>query len=70
MSNREIKEKIARLKKEKNAVILAHYYVDGEVQAIADFVGDSYYLAERLQQYRKMQFYSVEFHSWEKVQRF
>ena len=47
MSNREIKEKIARLKKEKNAVILAHYYVDGEVQAIADFVGDSYYLAEK-----------------------
>ena len=38
MSNREIKEKIARLKKEKNAVILAHYYLDGEVQAIADFV--------------------------------
>ena len=27
MSNKEIKEKIARLKKEKNAVILAHYYV-------------------------------------------
>ena len=47
MSNKEIKEKIARLKKEKNAVILAHYYVDGEVQAIADFVGDSYYLAEK-----------------------
>lgn len=37
---------IARLKKEKDAVILAHYYVDGEVQAIADYVGDSYYLAE------------------------
>ena len=47
MSNEEIKAKIARLKKEKNAVILAHYYVDGEVQAIADFVGDSYYLAEK-----------------------
>ena len=47
MSNKEIKEKIARMKKEKNAVILAHYYVDGEVQEIADFVGDSYYLAEK-----------------------
>ena len=70
MSNKEIKEKIARLKNEKNAVILAHYYVDGEVQAIADFVGDSYYLAERLQQYLKMQFCSVEFHLWEKVQKF
>lgn len=39
-------EEIKRLKKEKNAVILAHYYVDGEVQAIADYVGDSYYLSK------------------------
>ena len=42
----EKKAEIARLKQEKNAVILAHYYVDGEVQEIADYVGDSYYLAE------------------------
>lgn len=42
----EMKEKIEALKKEKDAVILAHYYVDGEVQEIADYVGDSYYLAE------------------------
>lgn len=40
------KKKIAELKKEKDAVILAHYYVDGEIQEIADYVGDSYYLAE------------------------
>ena len=39
-------EEIKKLKKEKNAVILAHYYVDGEVQAIADYVGDSYYLSK------------------------
>ena len=39
-------EEIQKLKKEKNAVILAHYYVDGEVQAIADYVGDSYYLSK------------------------
>lgn len=39
-------EEIKQLKKEKNAVILAHYYVDGEVQAIADYVGDSYYLSK------------------------
>lgn len=37
---------IQKLKKEKNAVILAHYYVEGEVQQIADYVGDSYYLAK------------------------
>lgn len=43
----ELKKQILCLKKEKNAVILAHYYVDGEVQEIADFVGDSYFLAEK-----------------------
>ena len=37
---------IERLKKEKKAVILAHYYVSGEVQAVADYVGDSFYLAK------------------------
>ena len=37
---------IEKLKKEKNAVILAHYYVPDDVQAIADYVGDSYYLAK------------------------
>ncbi len=40
-------EKIDRLKKEKDAVILAHYYVDGAVQEAADFVGDSYALAKK-----------------------
>lgn len=41
-----IKEEIKKLKKEKDFVILAHYYVDGAVQEIADIVGDSYYLAK------------------------
>lgn len=40
-----IKE-IEKIKKEKNAVILAHYYVSAEVQALADYVGDSFYLAK------------------------
>lgn len=41
-----MKNIIAQLKKEKNAVILAHYYVPAEVQEIADYVGDSFYLAK------------------------
>ena len=41
-----MKEKIEDLKKQKNAVILAHYYAPAEAQEIADYVGDSYYLAK------------------------
>ncbi|MEE0692565.1 MAG: quinolinate synthase NadA [Lachnospiraceae bacterium] len=41
-----VTEEIRRLKNEKNAVILAHYYVPDEVQAIADHIGDSYYLSK------------------------
>ena len=41
-----MKEKIERLKKEKNAVILTHYYAPAEAQEVADYVGDSFYLAK------------------------
>jgi quinolinate synthase len=49
MENRdaEIVERISTLKKRRNAVILAHNYQLGEVQDIADFVGDSLYLSQR-----------------------
>lgn len=42
-----MKEDILQLKKDKNAIILAHYYVDGDVQDVADFVGDSFALAKK-----------------------
>lgn len=41
-----VKEEIQSLKREKNAIILAHYYVPGEVQEIADYIGDSFYLSK------------------------
>lgn len=45
--NRALVDEILTLKKEKNAVVLAHYYVDGAVQDVADYVGDSLALARK-----------------------
>lgn len=42
-----LKAEILRLKNDKKAVILAHYYVDGAIQDIADYVGDSLALAQK-----------------------
>lgn len=46
MNKVEITSEIKRLRAEKNALILAHYYTEGEIQDVADFVGDSLALAQ------------------------
>lgn len=47
---KELREEIALLKKEKNALIMAHYYQRDEIQEIADFIGDSLALARKAAQ--------------------
>ena len=46
----DLKEEIRRLCKEKDAVILAHYYTTGDIQEVADFIGDSLALARKAAQ--------------------
>lgn len=48
--NRELKERLIQLKKERNAIILAHYYQRDEIQEVADFRGDSFLLAQKAAQ--------------------
>ena len=47
MTTEQMASEIEKLKKEKNAVIMAHYYVYDEVQDAADFVGDSFFLSRK-----------------------
>ncbi len=50
VTEKTIIDEINELRKKKNAVILAHYYQRGEIQDIADFIGDSLELARKAQE--------------------
>jgi len=45
--NAELRERLMQLKKERNAIILAHFYQRPEIQEVADFIGDSFGLAQK-----------------------
>ncbi|MCR4675119.1 MAG: quinolinate synthase NadA [Lachnospiraceae bacterium] len=47
MNNLNLGDEIRKLKEEKNAVIMCHYYVEDEVQDIADYIGDSFFLSRK-----------------------
>lgn len=47
MLSKELLDEFAALKAERDAVVLAHYYVQGDAQDLADYVGDSYFLARK-----------------------
>src|SRR5713101_3213681 len=47
LAHLELEQEILRLKRTMNAVILAHYYQDSEIQDLADFVGDSLQLSQQ-----------------------
>jgi len=49
----DIVSEIQKLKKEKDAVILAHYYEEGDIQDVADYIGDSFFLAKQGQQLKE-----------------
>jgi len=65
-----VKEEIQSLKKEKNALILAHYYVPAEVQEVADYIGDSFYLSKIATEISNQNILFAGVLLWERVPRY
>ena len=63
-------DEIKKWKKEKNAVILAHYYVNPEVQQIADYIGDSFYLSKIATKLEASTLVFAGVTSWGRVQKY
>ena len=63
MLSQELLDEFAKLKERHDAIVLAHYYVQGDAQDLADFVGDSYFLARKAASIdcRTLVFAGVEF---------
>ena len=62
-----MRERIEQLKKEKDIVILAHYYVDGEVQEIADLVEVVLFLAKKATEVSQQNILFCSVSLWERV---
>ena len=62
----DLEDEIRRLKRERNAVLLAHYYQEGEIQDLADFLGELYVgqAAIALQGGEDAVVVGVEFRNW------
>jgi quinolinate synthase len=63
-------KEISHLKKTKNAIILAHYYQDADIQDIADYIGDSLGLAQQAEKSTLTSFYLPVYILWPKQQKF
>ena len=63
-------EEIKELKEEKNAILLAHYYQEDDIQDVADYIGDSLGLAQQAEKLLQTLLFLRAFILWLKQQKF